>query len=102
IGLLVDHLPVVRGDLRPVEVERRRHLDEDVERALEREQQQVEERRDPDEPDQDEDDVGDDAAEEAPAHVANSSRRTRPTRNRNRIVTPIAATITITYAIAVE
>src|SRR5438034_4958184 len=80
IALLVDHLAVVRRDLRPVEVERRRDV-EDVEWALEREQEQVQERREPDEPDQDQDEVRDDAADPAGDH-ANSSRRTRTKRNR--------------------
>src|SRR5438034_7411528 len=87
IALLVDHLAVVRRDLRPVEVERRRDV-EDVERALEREQEQVQEGRDPDEADQDQDEVRDDPPDTA--FHANSSRRTRT--KRNRIVIPIAAT----------
>src|SRR5207244_6871090 len=93
IALIMDDVSVVRLDLRPVEMQRRRNR-QHVDPALEGQDQQVDEGSKPEQTDQNEHCVGDDAAEPMRGHVVTSNRRTLTTRNSS--VIPMTAAITIT------
>src|SRR5204863_8676806 len=94
VVVLVDDLAVVVLDRGPVEMERRRDLEERLQLRLAREHEQVEERRRADDRDQDQDDVRDDPPGRATGDHAVSSRRTLTTLKSS--VIPTAAAITMT------